>query len=550
MRRADRPRGLPAVFRLQALLSFSIAVLFIFALSKIVLGNYPASTAVSLGYAINLAFYCTIFGMWLLFGILFMVLKFKIIAPISRLTSAMRTITAGRKWGERVETKENIREFDSLVDDFNRLVDAVEKDRAMLRESSIRDSLTGLLNRRGFEESLLSELERSKRFEKPFSVVLIDMDNFKYINDTYGHPAGDYILRGMTARLQQVLRSVDSFARIGGDEFLLILPSADAAAGLAVANKLHSELTRANFSVGREGDVQIPISASIGVATYPKDGLDSTSLHQAVDAVLYKAKRAGKNCVVSLGEDDVPDLLSRPSKLRHAIEDGRIEAAFQPIVTISDGKIVAYEALARIRDGDELWSASSFIDAISEPGLAKKIDASVMRKGLEFMCSAPDAEYRIFFNLSSASFSDMEWMLGLPEYISNTGVSCSRIVLEITERDALPRMDGVRHIISELRKTGIRFALDDFGTGFSSFSYARQLDVDFLKIDGSFVRNVAKSRDDRTIVEAIHRFAQDFGLTTIAEYVEDEDAVRVLSEIGIDTAQGFHFGLPETPSYL
>lgn len=547
-RPTNKHLGLPAVFVLQALFSLLVVSLFIYAVAELALGMYSANASVTLGDSIRFTAYCTIFGMWLLFGILFIVLRFKVIDPISQLTQSMRDITNGRKWGERLATDAHIREIDSLVEDFNMLVDAVERERNLLRESSIRDPLTGLHNRRGFEDALLVEVERSRRARSQFSIILIDMDNFKSINDTYGHPAGDFVLCGMVSRLQNVLRVTDTFARVGGDEFLLILPDASPEAGRDVAQKLHNEMNRAQFAVSDAGITVIPVTASIGVASYPRDGHDSITLRQAVDAVLYKAKRAGKNCVVALCTDDIQASISSQSKLRTALEEGRVEAAFQPIVSVSDGNIFAYEALARIFENGSHHPAMNFIDTVMEPQLAKDIDAMVFQKGLVRLANSSSTErYRMFFNLSSSTFADKAWMLSIPTMLKAAGVSGDRVVFEITEREMLPGLDIVRTVIAELRLHGIMFAIDDFGTGFSSFAYVQQLDVDFLKIDGSFVRDIAHNVGDRTIVESISRFGKSFGVTVIAEYVEDERTLQILRELGISAAQGFHFGRPEVP---
>jgi len=263
-----------------------------------------------------------------------------------------------------------------------------------------------------------------------------------------------------------------------------------------------------------------------------------------VDALLYKAKRAGKNCVVSLN-DDTHVHFNRASKVKAALNEGRIAVALQPIISMKDQSVFAYEALARVRENGELHPAAHFIDIAVESGIGKDIDECVLRLGLlEMKLDTDDDKTLTFFNFSTASFCDDVFMRNLPSLIRLAGIPTERIVIEITEREALPRIAKFKEVMGELRAEGIRFALDDFGSGFSSFSYLQNLKFDFLKIDGSFVRYLANNDSDRAIVENIQQLATKFNIITVAEFVEDEESLQVLNRIGVDTVQGYYLGKP------
>ena len=533
------------VFIALGVFSMVLVMLFMLSVSGFVRAFYHDPTFLAMDDAIRLSTYYTAFGMWLMFGVLYFVVHFKVIAPILKLTNTIQSVTASLDFGSRVGTLSNIRELDVLASDFNKMVDAIQDERNRLHELTVSDCLTGLFNRRGFEIKLNDEFARSKRYETSFCVVLIDLDNFKYINDNFGHPAGDYVLKELASRFSAVLRNIDVFARIGGDEFLILLPNTDPEQGLITANKLHATLNAAPFRSNTNNELIGYVTASIGIACYPRDAADDKSLHQAVDAVMYKAKSAGKNCVVSLN-DDTQAHFNRASKVKAALNEGRITVAFQPIISMEDKSVFAYEALARIKESGGFHPAEHFIDIAVKSGLGQEIDERVLRLGLlEMQLDSTDNKSLTFFNFSTASFSDEAFMNNLPVLIRESGVPAWRIVIEITEREALPCLARVKDIMDKLRAVGIRFALDDFGSGFSSFSYLQNLKVDFLKIDGSFVRYLANNNDaDRAIVENIQRLANKFSIITVAEFVEDEKSLQILKQIGVNTGQGYYLGKP------
>lgn len=489
----------------------------------------------------------------LIIALSFMLLYFKlrklIAQPLSELVTVMHGMTQNMDFSRRVEGGHLITELHRLTEYFNHLLGAMQEYNQKLEEMSIRDPLTGLYNRRRFEEFLEYEIDRGRRHHHPFSLIMVDVDDFKYINDTYGHPVGDLALKSLAVMLEGELRKGDLMARLGGDEFAIILPETPPANGLLVAQKLHD--------IMRDKPVSLPVgnitlTASFSVVSYPDNGDDAKMLLTAIDVLLYKAKRSGKNQVLTpqAGDDNSAMVIFKQGEfLRRALSENRVEAHLQPIVSVADGHIMAYEALARIRDGEKILSAGQFIEAASELGIVKEIDQRVFDKGLRHIASVSlrHPQAKIFFNLSAFSFCDTEWMLSIPGQLATFGVACDRVVLEVTEREALPNINVVRKIIESLREHGLQFALDDFGSGFSSFLYLKYLPVDYLKIEGSFVQNMVVDERDRIMVRHIHQVAQEFGMKSIAEFVEDSATAKMLAEIGVCYAQGYYFGGAELP---
>ncbi len=512
--------------------------------------TYPITQLkVSFDSVLNTVIGYTLLIIALSFLLLYFKLRKLVAKPLAELVAVMQSMTQNMDLSRRVEGVHLVTELRRLTEYFNHLLGAIQAYSQQLEEMSVRDPLTGLYNRRRFEEFLAYEVDRGRRHNHPFSLIMIDLDDFKYINDTYGHPVGDLALKTLSIMLEGALRKGDLMARLGGDEFAIILPETSAANGLMVAQKLH-EIMRKNLITLPVGNVTL--AASFSVVNYPDNGEDTKMLLTAMDVLLYKAKRSGKNQVLTAqaGDDNSAMVIFKQGEyLRRALTEDRVEAHLQPIVSVADGSIMAYEALARIRDGEKILSAGQFIEAASELGMIKEFDQRVFDKGLQHIAtiSIQNPQAKIFFNLSSFSFRDTEWMLSIPTQIEARGIACNRVVLEVTEREALPNINEVRNIIEALHKHGLQFALDDFGSGFSSFLYLKYLPVDYLKIEGSFVQNMAVDSRDRIMVRHIHEVAQEFGMKTIAEFVEDEVTAKLLAEIGVCCAQGYFYGHAKLP---
>lgn len=511
--------------------------------------TYPINNLkVSFNYVLNNIVGYTLMVLGLVFLVLYFKLRYLVVTPLANLVDVMHRVTRDMDLSHRVSGTRWIVELQRLAEYFNKLLFTVQDYNTKLEELSIRDPLTGIYNRRKFEEFLEYEIVRAERHEYSFSVVMVDLDNFKYINDTYGHPVGDLTLKELTALLSASLRKGDVLARLGGDEFALLLPQTPAENGLLVARKLHERLASHDFElpIGK-----IRVTASFSMVSYPEDGKTRDALHTAMDVVLYKAKRHGKNQVMTAeSEQDrsMMEVFKQGDFLRRAIAEKRVEAFLQPIVSVEGQEIFAFEALARIRDGESILTAGQFIEVAEELRMLKELDQAVLTSGLEQLLAASTQhpQARMFFNLSAATFEDVEWMRSIPEQAAAMGIESRRIVLEITEREALPNMNAVKEMIDELRQRGIAFALDDFGSGFSSFMYLKYLPVDFVKIEGSFVRQIALDKRDRIMVDHIHRMAREFGLETVAEFVEDQETAAVLAELGVHYAQGYYYGRPQS----
>jgi diguanylate cyclase (GGDEF)-like protein len=420
-----------------------------------------------------------------------------------------------------------------------------------LEYHSSHDPLTGLHNRRHFNEVLQAEQARAQRHQRDFSVLMIDLDDFKDINDTYGHPCGDMVLQRVAEIIRQPLRVGDTSARIGGDEFSVILSETSGDGARKVAEKLRTQIRDLIFTCDQGAVFRITVS--IGLITYPGDAQSINDLIAGADHSLYRAKQLGKDSVISLAS--VKDVLqsSRLSRgnaetLRSALIEQRVLAHYQPIVDCRSGELYAYEALARICQHDgELVVAGAFIEAAEKYGLSRDIDRAVMRQGftdLMHHCGSSAPQFRLFINLSPQEIHGRGTLQYAEQLCVELGVPANSVVFEITERDAISDMAQMRVFVKELRAKGFLFALDDFGSGYNSFHYLRELAFDYVKIDGAFVRNVLESRVERALVSNLGRLCQDLGILTIAEFVESTHVLDALRDMGIDYAQGYHLGRP------
>lgn len=481
-----------------------------------------------------------------IFIALYVLLRMFMAGPIMRLEGVIQEIIHHTDLNKRIPRRNGwIKELETLSSYFNKMLSSLQDYNARLEELSIRDPLTKLYNRRKFEEVLESEIRRSKRSGAPFSLVMLDLDNFKHINDNYGHPIGDMALKEMSIALEGSVRSTDIVFRIGGDEFAVIMPDTNISHGTRAANKLCGLLSKTDIELPSG---KIKMTASFGLVEYPRNGDVFEDLSISMDVAMYKAKRYGKNRVAVLEDADklaVEKTYTMAESARKALEEDRLEVFLQPIVNLKTGAVFAYEALARIRENGYVIDAAQFIGAAQDMGLAKDVDKRMFEKGLEIKLRAPDlAEAKIFFNLSPSTFCDFDYMRSVSKTLKGFGLSSGEVVFEITEREALPHISELAALTEELRREGVSFALDDFGSGFSSFMYLKYLTVDYIKIEGSFIHHLASDSSDKIMVKHIKGVAHDFGIRAIGECVEDERTSRILKAMGIDFAQGNHYGRP------
>ena len=428
---------------------------------------------------------------------------------------------------------------------------ALNRTLSELEYYSTHDPLTGLHNRRYFNEILGYEVGRSERHKHQFSILMLDLDDFKDVNDTYGHPCGDRVLQQVAERMRSIMRNGDLATRIGGDEFAIILVETGADGAMIVAEKLRTELRQMTFE-SEEGR-RFHVTTSIGVVTYPNDAKSLSDLMAGVDLGLYRAKELGKDGIGTLEsvEDRIQaSRLTRDyaEKLRLSLREGRVVPFYQRIIDVRTGEPIACETLARIVEPDgRTLSAGMFIETIEKYGLGRDLDRTIIEQALRAARARLDsgqAPFRLFINLSAQEIQG-RGILGYAEQLcTELGIPPSVIVFEILERDAIGDMTHMRKFLSDLRKKGFLFALDDFGSGYNSFHYLRELSFDYVKIDGAFVKNIVRSKVDTILVRNLTRLCQELGILTIAEFVESEEILTSLKEMGVDYAQGFHLGVP------
>ena len=414
------------------------------------------------------------------------------------------------------------------------------------------DFLTGLFNGRHFEHELAKETARAARYGAPGAVLVIDLDNFKDINDTFGHKAGDDVLKGVAGLLRQRLRHTDLVARLGGDEFAVLLPQADADHAQSVADEVVKALGRQAAVLA---DQSIRVTASIGVTMF--EGLTDIEILAYADRAMYEAKEGGRNRFamyrpVGTGKERGSTRLAEAERIRRALEQDRLILYCQPILDLGTNQIYQYELLLRLPDEDrgEPLPPSAFLYGAERFGLIQSIDGWVVRKAIALISAHARAGDRLVLhvNLSGKSIGDRKLAALIEEALAEGGIDPARLTFELTETAAIANVENAKAFATRLRAKGCQFALDDFGAGFGSFYYLKNFPFDCLKIDGDFIRSLATSPMDRLVVEAIVSIARGMGKKTVAEFVADEETVGLLRDIGVDCAQGYHIGIPKPAS--
>ena len=425
-------------------------------------------------------------------------------------------------------------------------VKAIYKYTKELEHYATRDPLTDLYNQRMFWELLGYEIGRSQRHNYEFAVMVLDMDNFKAINDAYGHQFGDAFLQAFAKILHQAVRQGDLLARYGGDEFAIVLPEAGESQAHMVAQRIAEMLE--DFSLEAPGStVKIKATTSIGIAIHPTHGKDSRELFLIADNMMYKAKRAGKNSIAIPSDEDMVEALKQASDksqmIRSALDEGRIVPFFQPIVHSRTGEVLIHELLMRIQIGQRIVAAQEFIEEAEAMGLAHKMDYQLIEKAFG---QIREQGYRgiLFVNLSPKALIVGEFISRIPRLAREYEIEPNRIVFEITERETVSNLSLLEKFVFDLKTAGFSFAIDDFGSGYSSFQYIKRFPVDYIKIEGEFIRNVLVDPEYKAFTKSIVTLAQELNIQTIAEYVEDQPILDAVLEFGIDYAQGYHIGRP------
>jgi len=436
---------------------------------------------------------------------------------------------------------------------FHDLSHIQDESRTLLYQVSY-DPLTRLPNRDAIQQTLKQIHSRYERQNGTYSILLLDLDRFKLVNDTYGHSAGDGLLKKLATEMTASLRPYDNLGRWGGEEFLCILPNTDIQGALDSAERFRKLISQSYIEVNNQ---QVRTTASIGVASFPHDNQDVSEILRIADAMLYEAKRNGRNRVTS-SRNQEGNILSIARQLEEAIASDNIVPMYQPIVDLHSGELVAQEALARMRTGNGTYQeAGKFIEAALHLQMTHKIDHAITKQTILY-CSNRVLEGKQplphFVNVSA----DLLRHPDLVEDIFSTALSqCQAcgdrigpekpLVIEITEQQLLSDVTEAKRILQPFIDFGLRLAVDDFGSGYSSLHYLAELPITFLKIDGRLVQRVTHDKKVRAIIKGIQNIADDLELTTIAEYVEDQATLDVLRELGVNWGQGYFFGRPALP---
>jgi len=411
------------------------------------------------------------------------------------------------------------------------------------------DKLTGLYNRSFFQQELDHTISRLKRNTEPCALIYLDLDQFKYVNDTIGHAAGDELLIEVSQLLKDKLREGDLLARFGGDEFTILLFDTDEHAVDIVAHNLLGFFESYRFYSESQ---LFNVTCSMGI-TYLNQNTESadTALSHA-DIACNIAKTEGRNCFhiydpANKQLDGMAEDMGWAGRVKDAYENDHFFLVYQPIVSIEDGSVNDYEVLLRMNldDGQRILPGG-FIPAAERFGLINNVDRWAVSRSMHALVKLHEHNENICFsiNLSGRAFEDSELLPMIQGILDNTGLDPTSLTFEITETAAIANISAAKLFIAKLKDMGCKFALDDFGTGFCSFAYLKNLAVDKLKIDGSFVQTLDTSKVDRAMVQSMNQIAHALGKQTIAEFVQNEKTLSLLKEYGVDFAQGHYLGKP------
>jgi len=419
---------------------------------------------------------------------------------------------------------------------------------AMIDQMAYYDSLTGLPNRLLFQDRLNQALAHARRHRRQTAVMMMDLDRFKIINDTLGHPVGDQVLKTVAERLLFRLREVDTVSRLGGDEFALVLPDLSETSDIAkIGQVIHEEVSR----VIRIGEQELFVTPSVGISVYPSDGNDAVTLIKNAEVALYQAKdeRNRYQLYAPAMNASASEWLQLESHLRRALEREELILHYQPQINLNSGEIVGVEALIRWQHPEwGMVSPARFIPLAEETGLIVPISEWVLRTAC-----AQNAEWqrmglppvRVAVNLSGRHLAKhAELVRHVDEALQATGLAPEHLELELTESILMEDVEAAIQTLGALSERGVKLSIDDFGTGYSSLSYLKRFPIDTLKIDQAFVREIASSEEDSAIVKAVIALAHSLRLNVIAEGVETERQLAFLKDHACDEVQGYFFSRP------
>jgi diguanylate cyclase (GGDEF)-like protein len=487
-----------------------------------------------------------------------------VVSEVDAMRQAMRHVAGG---GEEPTLPELTAPLEDLKNDMLGLAQEMKSHQGKMQERldtarqqifflTNHDALTGLPNRRALEERLESALASAKSQGSTHALLYLDIDFFHRINDSFGHLAGDDLLRRITPVLQSTLREGETLARIGGDEFAVLLENCSAEFAQAAATQLRDAVQSWQFEWGEKA---FQVGVSVGVVAITRLAPSLSAVLSEADTACFTAKEQGRNRVFAFHDASTSQYMRQTSRgwlkrINDALTEGAFTLLYQPILPIETPRVQGIpraEALLRMSDtGGELILPMSFIPVAERYDLMRTIDRWVVERAFsDFrrLAKARDnptpAEFSI--NLSGHTLSSPEFADFMQEKFAQYGVPPQCLYFEITETAAIANVERARQLIETLRGMGVRFLLDDFGSGLSSFNYLKHFPVDGIKIDGLFVKGVAKNYLDYALVESIYKIGVNLGLQTIAEYVETEDIAKKLTQIGIQLGQGFWLAPPK-----
>ncbi|MCB1851670.1 MAG: EAL domain-containing protein [Gammaproteobacteria bacterium] len=469
-----------------------------------------------------------------------------ITTPLRSLANAAEKMATGR--------------FDSILphagrDEMGVLVKSFEAMREQIRHSHDRlhqlahyDSLTGLPNRAMFLDRLEHAIARAHRNGQPLGLLFLDVDNFKAVNDTLGHSAGDALVAAIAERLRVLMREDDTIARLGGDEFMIIVETMNRMEDVTITAQRTVEAFSTPLRVA--GD-EMSITVSVGVTTYPEDAATASMLVQNADIAMYRAKACGGGAYRLFAEEAISrgnSGLEMRSLLYYALEQDEYFVEFQPRIDLATGKANCVEALIRWRPaGKAPVGPAEFIPLLEQTGLIVEVGAWVLRQGCRFVRDQLDDGRRpisVSVNLSARQFRDPKLIDKIQAALTEFNVPPNFLELELTESVVMENTAAAIEILDALHGLGVRLSIDDFGTGYSSLSYLKRFPVDYIKIDRSFIRDLPDDQEDVAIVRAIISLSRSLGINTLAEGVENEQQLRFLTINGCHEVQGYLFSRP------
>jgi diguanylate cyclase (GGDEF)-like protein len=401
-----------------------------------------------------------------------------------------------------------------------------------LRDLAETDTLTGLINHRGFQQALRAELKRAAQRGDPVSLVAIDIDDFKAVNEQHGHPFGDGVLQGVSAELLKSVRGGDVAARTGGEEFALILPDTDAEAAHEIAERVRT-------AVAGLSPAGADLSCSAGVAAYPVDAVTADALHQLAEGALYWAKRSGKSRTRRFDPDHVRLSGDAPqrSEIERILAQRAIEPVYQPVASLTTGRLIGYEALARFPDAPDRPPSTWFAQA-NACGLGPELEAAAIRAALESIGRPPGTHLAV--NVSPSALSTDAVKSVLPDDLTD-------VVIELTEHEVYVGDSLLANSLAQLRERGARIAIDDAGAGYAGLKQVMWVRPDIVKLDLELTRAIHSDPVRMALVESLVRFARRVGATVCAEGIENHDDIEVLSNLDVPCGQGYAIGRPAPP---